>query len=171
MLTTLNWMRSYSYRRKMNRHWSISTSRHRSEDDKTICEERTLIDDLLFESQSIIFIRDKIRDHLSRFFLHLTQIFTFISLSSLSRSSRAINQIRDASQSEHFTSHINHWISAMTFNSESLANWSEERRIIITNKKNDNLKKEHLIRKIIIWKRHNLKNFDLWEQFRDEFDD
>jgi hypothetical protein len=43
-----NWMRSYPYRREMNRHWSVSTSRHRSEDDKTICEERALIDDLLF---------------------------------------------------------------------------------------------------------------------------
>jgi hypothetical protein len=49
-------MRSYRYRRKMNRHWLISTSKHRSEDDKTICGKRILIDDLLFaESQSIIF--------------------------------------------------------------------------------------------------------------------
>jgi hypothetical protein len=48
MLATLNWMRSYRYRKEMNRHWSVSTSRHRSEDDKTICEERILIDDLFF---------------------------------------------------------------------------------------------------------------------------
>jgi hypothetical protein len=34
MLATLNWMRSYRYRKKMNRQWSVSTSRHRSEDDK-----------------------------------------------------------------------------------------------------------------------------------------
>jgi hypothetical protein len=47
-------MKSYRYRRKMNRHWSISTSRHRSEDDKTICEERALIDDLFFWISSII---------------------------------------------------------------------------------------------------------------------
>jgi hypothetical protein len=65
-----------------------------------------------FESQSIIFIRDEIRDHLSRFFLYLTQILVFINLFSLSCSSRAnwiqaiysfeprFNQIRAASQSE-----------------------------------------------------------------------
>jgi hypothetical protein len=58
-------------------------STHRSEDDKTICEERTLIDDLFFWISSIIFIRDEIRDHLSGFSLYLTQIFTFISLPSL----------------------------------------------------------------------------------------
>jgi hypothetical protein len=27
-------MKSYRYRKKMNRHWSVSTPRHRSEDDK-----------------------------------------------------------------------------------------------------------------------------------------
>jgi hypothetical protein len=59
----------------------------------------------------------------------------------------------------------------MTSNSESLVNRSEERRIIIINKKNEDLKKEHLMRKILIWKRHNLKDFNLWEQFRNEFDD
>jgi hypothetical protein len=60
----------------------------------------------------------------------------------------------------------------MTSNSESLVEQSEEeRRIIITNRKNEDLKKEYLMRKIIIWKRHNLKNSDLWKQFREEFDD
>jgi hypothetical protein len=59
----------------------------------------------------------------------------------------------------------------MTSDSESLVERSEERRIIITNKKNEDLKKEYLMRKIIIWKRHNLKNSDLWEQFREEFDE
>jgi hypothetical protein len=66
-----------------------------------------------FESQSIIFIRDEIRDHLSKFFLYLTRIFTFISLLSLLCSPRAnwiqaiysfeprFNQIRAASQPEH----------------------------------------------------------------------
>jgi hypothetical protein len=44
-------------------------STHRSEDDKTICEERALIDDLFLWISSIIFIRDEIRDHFSRFFL------------------------------------------------------------------------------------------------------
>ncbi len=58
----------------------------------------------------------------------------------------------------------------MTSDSES-QNRSEERRIIITNRKNEDLKKEHLMRRIIIWKRHNLKDFDLWEQFREEFDE
>jgi hypothetical protein len=58
-------------------------STHRSEDDKTICEERALIDDLFFWTSSIIFIRDEIRDHLPGFSLYLTQIFTFISLPSL----------------------------------------------------------------------------------------
>ncbi len=62
-------------------------------------------------------------------------------------------------------------ISTITSDSESLINRSEERRIIITNKKNEDLKNEHLMRKIIIWKRHNLKNSGLWEQFRDDFDD
>ncbi len=59
----------------------------------------------------------------------------------------------------------------MTSDFESLSNRSEERRIIITNRKNEDLKKEHLMRKIIIWKRHNLKDSDLWKQFRDEFVD
>jgi hypothetical protein len=77
-------MRSYRYRKEMNRHWSVSTSRHTSEDDKTICVERALIDDLFFWISSIIFTRDEITDHLSRFFLYLTQIFIFISLLSLS---------------------------------------------------------------------------------------
>ncbi len=58
----------------------------------------------------------------------------------------------------------------MTSDSES-QNRSEERRIIITNRKNEDLKKEYLMRKIIIWKRHNLKDSDLWEQFREEFDE
>jgi hypothetical protein len=55
----------------------------------------------------------------------------------------------------------------MTSDSESLVNRSEERRIIITNKKNEDLKKEYLMRRIIIWKRHNLKDSDLWKQFRE----
>ncbi len=60
----------------------------------------------------------------------------------------------------------------MTSDSESLVERSEEeRRIIITNRKDEDLKKEYLMRRIIIWKRHNLKNSDLWEQFREEFDD
>ncbi len=58
----------------------------------------------------------------------------------------------------------------MTSDSKS-QNRSEERRIIITNRKNEDLKKEYLMRKIIIWKRHNLKDSDLWEQFREEFDE
>jgi hypothetical protein len=58
----------------------------------------------------------------------------------------------------------------MTSDSES-QNRSEERRIIITNKKNEDLKKEYLMRKIIIWKKHNLKDSDLWKQFREEFDE
>jgi hypothetical protein len=84
-----NWMRSYRYRREMNRHWSVSTPRHRSEDDKTICEEQTLIDDLFFWISSIIFTRDEIRDHLSRFFLIFdSDFYLFISLLSLPRSPR-----------------------------------------------------------------------------------
>ncbi len=59
----------------------------------------------------------------------------------------------------------------MASDSESLVERSEERRIIITNRKNEDLKKEYLMRKIIIWKRHNLKDSDLWEQFREEFDE
>ncbi len=60
----------------------------------------------------------------------------------------------------------------MTSDSESLVDRSEEeRRIIITNRKNEDLKKEYMMRKITIWKRHNLKDSDLWEQFREEFDD
>jgi hypothetical protein len=43
-----NWMGSYPYRREVNRHWSVSTPRHRSGDGKTICEERALIGDLFF---------------------------------------------------------------------------------------------------------------------------
>jgi hypothetical protein len=113
MLATLNWMRSYRYRKEMNRHWSISTFRHRSEDDKTICEERTLIDDLFFWISSIIFTRDEIRDHLSRFFLYLTQIFIFLSVYFRCFAVReriwsaddlffwiSLNQIRVASQSK-----------------------------------------------------------------------
>jgi hypothetical protein len=56
----------------------------------------------------------------------------------------------------------------MTSDSESLVKRSEERRII---KKNEDLKKEYLMRRITIWKRHNLKDSDLWEQFREEFDE
>ncbi len=41
---------------------------------------------------------------------------------------------------------------------------------IITNRKNKDLKKEHLKRKVLIWKRHNFKDSDLWKQFRDEFE-
>jgi hypothetical protein len=60
----------------------------------------------------------------------------------------------------------------MTSDFESLVKRSEEeRRIIITNKKNEDLKKEYLMRRITIWKRYNLKNSDLWEQFREEFDE
>jgi hypothetical protein len=47
---------------------------------------------------------------------------------------------------------------------------SEERRIIITNRKDGDLEKGYLMRRITIWKRHNLKDSDLWEQFREEFD-
>jgi hypothetical protein len=128
-----NWMGSYRYRREMNRHWSVSTPRHRSEDDKTICKERALIDDLFFWTSSIIFIRDEIRDHLSEFFLYLTQIFIILSVYSRCPAAReriwsagdlffwiSPNQIRAAPQSEqssipashqtlaisHFTPHI-----------------------------------------------------------------
>ncbi len=59
----------------------------------------------------------------------------------------------------------------MTSDSESLVERSEERRIIITNRKNEDLKKEYLMRKIIIWKRHNLKDSDLWKQCREEFNE
>jgi hypothetical protein len=54
----------------------------------------------------------------------------------------------------------------MTSDSESLV--EEERRII---RKNEDLKKEYLMQRITIWKRHNLKDSDLWEQFREEFDE
>jgi hypothetical protein len=58
----------------------------------------------------------------------------------------------------------------MTLNSAS-QNRLKESRIIITNRKNEDLKKKYLMQKIIIWKKHNLKDFDFWEQFREEFDE
>ncbi len=199
-----NWMRSYRYRREMNRHWSVSTPRHRSEDDKTICEERTLIDDLFFWISSIIFTRDEIRDHLSRFFLYLTQILflsvysrcsavreriefkrsillnlvsiKFVSLRSQSNL-RFLQVIKFLQKSLRNQSNLNLRISnrqifTMTSDDESIVKRSEEkRRTIITNRKNEDLKKEYLMRRIAIWKRHNLKDSDLWEQFREEFDE
>jgi hypothetical protein len=104
----------------------------RSEDDKTICEERALIDDLFFWISSIILTRDEIRDHLSRFFLYLTQIFIFISLFSLLCSSRAnwiqaiysfesrFDQIRVASQSEHLSITASHQTLAKSLRSQSI---------------------------------------------------
>jgi hypothetical protein len=115
----INWMRSYRYREEINRHWSIFTFKHKSEDDKTICEERALIDDLFFWISSIVFTRDEIKNHLSRFFLIFDSDFylyqsTFAVCSSKANWIQTIysfescfNQIRVASQSEQSrSSHI-----------------------------------------------------------------
>jgi hypothetical protein len=100
--------------------------------------------------------------------LNSNDLFFWISFqSNLCRFAvRAISILADS----HFI-FASRQISTMTSDSESLVNRSEKRRIIITNRKNEDLKKEHLMRKIITCKRHNLKDSDLWKQFREEFDD
>jgi hypothetical protein len=108
----------------------------------------------LFVMKSEIIFRD--------FFLYLIQIFIFINLLSLFAARKRIEfkrfillnlvsikfvSLRSQSNldSRIFRKSLNF---TMTSNSES-QNRSEERRIIITNKKNENLKKEHLMRRII----------------------
>ncbi len=109
-LHLIEWDRTHTVERWIDTdQWST----HRSGDDKTICEERALIDDLFFWISSIIFIRDEIRDHLSRFSLYLTQIFIFLSVYPRCSAAReriwsagdlffwtSSNQIRAAPQSE-----------------------------------------------------------------------
>jgi hypothetical protein len=66
----------------------------RSEDDKTICEERALIDNLFFWISSIISIRDEIRDHLPRFFSYIW--LRFLPLSVYSRCLKSESELNSS---------------------------------------------------------------------------
>jgi hypothetical protein len=117
MLATLNWMRSYRYRREINRHWLIST--HLDTDQKTIKQSAknelwlmiysfeshrsfllVMKSEIIFRDFSYIWLRFLSLSVYSRCFAVRERIwsagdlFLWISL----------NQIRVASQSEQFRS-------------------------------------------------------------------
>jgi hypothetical protein len=115
MFATLNWMKSYSYRREMNRHWSVSTSRHGSGDGKRQSAKNGLwlmIYSLLSLNRSFLFVMKS--EIIFRNFSYIW--LRFLSLSVYSRCLAAreriwsaddlffwisFNQIRVASQLEH----------------------------------------------------------------------